>query len=67
MDIQMPLMDGYEATQKIKAENVNITVIAQTSFAMANEKDRCMDVGCDDYITKPLDLEKLLAMISRYM
>jgi signal transduction histidine kinase/CheY-like chemotaxis protein len=67
MDIQMPLMDGYEATRKIKSLHHNLPVIAQTSFAMANEKDRCIDVGCDDYITKPLDLERLLSIIDRYM
>ncbi|MBN1950695.1 MAG: tetratricopeptide repeat protein [Bacteroidales bacterium] len=65
MDIQMPQMDGFEATQKIKSININLPVIAQTSFAMANEKERCIDVGCDEYITKPLDLEKLLAIIQK--
>lgn len=65
MDIQMPVMDGYIATQIIKKINKNLPIIAQTSFAMANEKDKCMNAGCDDYITKPLDLEKLLSTIDR--
>lgn len=66
MDIQMPQMDGFEATQQIKSININLPVIAQTSFAMANEKERCIDVGCDDYITKPLNLEKLLSIIQKH-
>jgi signal transduction histidine kinase/CheY-like chemotaxis protein len=65
MDIQMPVMDGYEATQRIKSMNLNVPVIAQTSFAMANEKERCINAGCDDYVTKPLDLEKLLRIINQ--
>jgi signal transduction histidine kinase/tetratricopeptide (TPR) repeat protein len=67
MDIQMPVMDGYTATLEIKKIFKDIPVIAQTSFAMANEKDKCIDAGCDDYITKPLDLETLLSKISRLM
>ncbi len=65
MDIQMPVMDGYIATQIIKKMNKNLPVIAQTSFAMANEKEKCLDAGCDEYLTKPLDLEKLLSTIDR--
>lgn len=63
MDIQMPVMDGYKATREIKKINRNIPVIAQTSFAMANEKERCIKAGCDDYITKPLDIDNLLSKI----
>jgi signal transduction histidine kinase/CheY-like chemotaxis protein len=65
MDIQMPIMDGYIATQIIKKINKSVPVIAQTSFAMANEKEKCLNAGCDDYLTKPLDLEKLLSTINR--
>jgi signal transduction histidine kinase/CheY-like chemotaxis protein len=67
MDIQMPNMDGYEATLAIKKLNKDVPVIAQTSFAMTNEKDMCMHAGCDDFITKPLDLDSLLAKISQYI
>ncbi|MBN1599308.1 MAG: tetratricopeptide repeat protein [Bacteroidales bacterium] len=65
MDIQMPVMDGYKATYEIKKLNKNMPVIAQTSFAMSNEKEKCIDAGCDDYITKPLDLDNLLSKIER--
>ncbi len=67
MDIQMPNMDGYEATLAIKKHNKDVPVIAQTSFAMSDEKDMCIHAGCDDYITKPLDLDNLLAKISEYI
>ena len=63
----MPVMDGYKATREIKKINKNIPVIAQTSFAMANEKEKCIKAGCDDYITKPLDLDNLLAKIDELM
>lgn len=67
MDIQMPGMDGYEATQEIKRMNNRTPVIAQTSFAMAGEKERCLQAGCDDFITKPLNIELLLTKIEHYL
>lgn len=67
MDIQMPFMDGYKATTEIKKINNNTPVIAQTSFVMANEKEKCMVAGCDDYITKPLDMNDLLTKINKYL
>jgi signal transduction histidine kinase len=66
MDIQMPLMDGYKATSEIKKLNNNTPVIAQTSFVMSNEREKCMVAGCDDYITKPLNITDLLTKINRY-
>lgn len=67
MDIQMPTMDGYKATQAIKKINHNIPVIAQTSFAMEGEKEKCLFAGCDDYLPKPLDLNELFDKINRYI
>ncbi len=67
MDIQMPVMDGYETAQRIKALNINVPIIAQTSYAMANEKEKCIDAGCDDYITKPLNLDQLLSLIDKFI
>lgn len=67
MDIQMPVMNGYEASQKIKALKINVPIIAQTSYAMAEEKEKCIDAGCDDYITKPLDLDQLLPLINKFI
>lgn len=67
MDIQMPHMNGYEATQAIKKLNNEIPVIAQTSFAMAAEREKCLTAGCDDYITKPLNLDHLLQKMHKLM
>jgi signal transduction histidine kinase/CheY-like chemotaxis protein len=67
MDIQMPRMDGYVATHKIKQFNKNLPVIAQTSYAMAGERENCLAAGCDDYLSKPLNLEELLVKCNRYL
>lgn len=63
MDIQMPILDGYAATQQVKKLYPHIPVIAQTAFAMSEDKERCFEVGCDDYISKPLDMEELNAKL----
>jgi signal transduction histidine kinase/CheY-like chemotaxis protein len=67
MDIQMPGMNGYEATQEIKRMNNRTPVIAQTSFAMVGEKERCLQAGCDDFVTKPLNISSLLNKIENYI
>ncbi|OFY69467.1 MAG: hypothetical protein A2Y71_03155 [Bacteroidetes bacterium RBG_13_42_15] len=67
MDIQMPVMDGYKATKAIKKINHIIPVIAQTSFAMEGEKEKCLMAGCDDYLAKPLNLNELFGKINKYM
>ena len=65
MDIQMPVMDGFMATRKIKHLMPGIPIIAQTSFAMNEDKQKCMEAGCDDFVTKPLNLPKLLYKIDK--
>ena len=67
MDIQMPDMDGYSATQEIKKINSRVPVVAQTSFAMEGEKEKCLLVGCNDYLSKPLNLNELLLKIDKYI
>lgn len=67
MDIQMPLINGYEATRQIKALRNDLPVIAQTAYAMPEEKKRCFDSGCDDYIAKPISPFDLLAKMSRFL
>ena len=67
MDIQMPIMDGYDATKEIKKLNNRIPVIVQTSFAMEGEKEKCLKAGCDDFITKPLDINILTEKINHYI
>lgn len=66
MDIQLPKMDGYEATKKIKSYRRNLPVIAQTAHAMEEDKVACHKAGCDDYMSKPINKNQLLEMISKF-
>jgi len=63
MDINLPLMDGWEATRRIKADKQTskIPVIALTALAMDGDREKTREAGCDDYVTKPIDLKQLLA------
>lgn len=67
MDIKMPLMDGYTATREIKSISNNVPVIAQTAYALSEEKEKSREAGCDDYIAKPIGYEDLLTTINRYV
>jgi two-component system, cell cycle response regulator DivK len=65
MDMSLPVMDGWEATRRLKADDRTreIPVIALTAHAMAQDRERALAAGCDDFDTKPVDLERLLAKI----
>ncbi|MCF8297353.1 MAG: response regulator [Saprospiraceae bacterium] len=67
MDIKMPEMDGYEATKIIKEFNSEIPIIAQTAYALPGDFEKSIDVGCNDYITKPLRAQSLLSLINKYI
>ncbi len=67
MDIRMPLMDGYEATRKIKEINKKIPIIAQTAYALDYEKSEILNAGCNDYISKPYTIFELLSLINKYL
>ncbi len=67
MDIQMPEMNGLVATTEIKKFNHNIPVIAQTANAISEERQRCIKAGCDDFITKPVNIAELYAKIDRWL
>ncbi len=67
IDLKMPVMDGFEATALIKKHCPNIPVIAQTAYSGQEEKELALKSGCNDYITKPLDDEKVIQLVSKYI
>jgi two-component system cell cycle response regulator DivK len=69
MDIQLPIMDGYTATNQIKADPAlrSIPIIAVTSYALASEERRARAAGCDDFVTKPFSPRQLLGKIREYL
>jgi PAS domain S-box-containing protein len=66
MDIQIPEMDGYEATRRIREFNKKVIIIAQTAFALAGDREKAIEAGCTDYISKPIKREELSAIIQKY-
>jgi len=68
MDMSLPVIDGWEATRRVKAGETtkHIPVIALTAHAMAGDREQAMAAGCDDYDTKPIDLARLLPKIEKY-
>ena len=69
MDIMMPEMDGYETTQKIRREHKNSTlpIIAVTAKAMKGDREKCIEAGASDYITKPVKIDQLLSLMRVWM
>ena len=63
MDINMPVMDGYEATRRIREIDSNIAIIAQTAYALSNDKEKMLSSGFDEYIAKPINRNRLIEMI----
>lgn len=65
MDIKMPKMGGYEATRNIRVFNKNVTIIAQTAYALAGDEKKALDAGCDGYVTKPINKQQLLTLVNQ--
>ena len=65
MDIQLPFMSGYEATRIIKSIRKDLPIIAQTAYVLNDDRIKSLEVGCSDYISKPIEAEELYAMISK--
>jgi len=66
MDVQMPLMDGYEATRQIRQINKDVVIIAQTAYGLSRDKEKALMAGCNDYISKPIQREKLVTVLQKY-
>jgi PAS domain S-box-containing protein len=67
MDIKMPLVNGYEATRKIKGMRPDLPVIAQTAFGTISDKQDALESGCDDYLSKPIHLKQLKDILTKYL
>ncbi len=67
MDMRMPVMDGYEASRKIKEINPELPVIAATAYAISGDKEKCLNAGCDYYLPKPIKIETLIQTMGHFL
>jgi two-component system cell cycle response regulator DivK len=67
MDLQMPEMNGYEATEILKKKFPTLPIVAQTAFAMSDDREKALDAGCDDYLAKPIKSKDLLSVVEKFI
>ncbi len=66
MDIQLPELNGYEATRQIRQFNNNVVIIAQTAFALSGDREKALEAGCDEYVPKPVNKDELVRLIQKH-
>ena len=66
LDIQMPIIDGYTAASTLRAKGYSKPILAVTAHAMKDEKERCIKAGCDDHISKPVDMNSLIKTVAKH-
>ena len=67
MDIQMPNMNGYQAAEALRKKGIETPIVALTAHAMEGDRQKCLDAGCDDYLSKPVNRNKLMGMLDKYL
>lgn len=66
MDISMPVMDGIEATKKIRSKNLTVPIVALTAHTMDDDKEECLNAGMDDFVLKPMRINEISSVIERF-
>jgi len=66
MDIQMPVLDGYETTKQIRTFNNKVVIIGQTASVLAGDREKAIGAGCNDYISKPFSVNEVHKLINKY-